>query len=401
MTTSLQGLARCLNLTGSVSVKNALVPRVENGRIGRPGLGPHRGAISLLRVMRYLEWQWCGGANYLKMPVPAELRSPSREEAQILIDGIAQRITLFMGKSDWELDWHIFPRLDDSVKARLQQVGQLRGDTLFCEFMVVNRWEDELIGRQWWSNDVDGILLLRWPVENPRSGAETASDHWSLVEDDHQGGSAEVVADINDQQARRNSRVVGGRVYLQGAFVNDAPTDPDDHNHLEIHPLDSVAYARDGAGSVLSARPTDQAWPDSTVDWRVAVVTNAGFHRINSCGFVAKERTTVWYLDLPGISALPTIGISVTDDEPGFWHTPSHQRFQRRGVKDITVDPPPDGNPRSIAAFPVDPQDGRRKLRVQVTMNHPDDWGGLFLRDYRIHARSVVTSQATPETLTS
>ena len=179
-----------------------------------------------------------------------------------------------MGKSDWELDWHIFPRLDEPVVTRLQAVGQLRG-TLFCEWMGVDRWEDEILGRQWWSSDMDRILSLRWPLPDARSGAETASEHWSLVEDDNQGGSAEIVADINNAAKRGNARIVGGRVYLQGAFVMDDPTDTDEHAHLEIHPLDSVAYALDGDGTVLAQRGTDTSWPRSTVVWRVGVVTNA------------------------------------------------------------------------------------------------------------------------------
>jgi len=397
MTTSLKGIADCLELSGTVSVRGDLFPPVEVGRpwpLNRPGLGNLTGNVSLLRVMRYLEWQWCGGASYLKQPVPPEYRSPSREEAQILIDGIARRVSLFMGASDWELDWHIYPVLADSVRTRLEQIGRLRGDTLFCEWMVVNRWEDELFGRQWWSNDMDGVLSLRWPLPNPRSGAETASDHWSLVEDSHQGDESETVADMDDPLTRGNSAIAGGRVYLQGAFVNDLPTDDDEHNHLEIHPLDSVAYAKEADGQVLSARPTEPDWPDTTVVWRVGVVTNAGFHRINSCSFVRKERRTVWYLALPALAGLPTMGVSVTQTEPGFWHSPSNTRFSSRRVKNVTVTPPPDGLARDYTAFPVDPSDGRHKLRVDVTMETPDDWGGLFLRDFAIRARAVVVGGA-------
>jgi hypothetical protein len=385
----LKALAGCLGLSDDVSVRRDMVPRAETGRPGRPGFGQFQGDASLLKVMRYLDWQWCGGANYLKMPVPSELRSPAREEAQIAIDGIAQKVTLFMGKSDWELDWHIYPGLDAAVTSRLQQVGRLRG-TLFCEWMGVDRWEDEIVGRQWWSSDMDRILSLRWPLPSPRAGAETASEHWSLVEDDNQGGSAEVVADLTDPAKRGNARIVGGRVYLQGAFVMDEPTDTDDHAHLEIHPLDSVAYAMEPTGAVLAIRGSDTDWPTRQVTWRVGVASNAGFHRINGCGFVRQERTTVWYLDLPTLAGLPTVAVQVTDTEPGFWHSPSNSRFGQRGVRAVDVQPAPDGVRRDISAFPVDPSDGRRKLRVSVTMAQPDDWGGLFLRDYRITADSVV-----------
>jgi hypothetical protein len=184
----------------------------------------------------------------------------------------------------------------------------------------------------------------------------------------------------------------GGRVYLQGTFVKCDPT-ADDHNHLEIHPLDSVAYAKDVAGNVIAARPSETAWPDRTVVWRVGVVSNAGFHRINSCGFVRRRRTTVWYLTLPAQSSLPTMSISVDQNDPGFWHSPTNQRFTRRGVVNVAVDPPAYGQPHGIASFPIDPVDGRNKLRVEVTMERPDDWGGLFLRDFTIRARPPVVDR--------
>jgi hypothetical protein len=391
MTTSLRAISRCVGVSGAVSVRNQLFPAVESGRlvVRRPGLGTLGANVSLLRVMRYLEWQWCGGGNYLKAPVPAEMRGPAREEAQIMISGVARRITLFMGKSDWELDWHIHPILDPSVVTRLEQVGKLRG-TLFCEWMAVNRWESEVVGRQWWSADMDGMLSLRWPLDDEHPGAETASDYWSWEENDHQGGSAEVVADVDDSATRGNSAVVGGRVYLQGAFVTDDPIDDDEHNHLEIHPLDSVAYAKELDGTVLAVRPTEAGWPQLSVRWRVGVVTNAGFHRINGCSFVTKERRTIWYLALPSAAALPDVGVTVTQRMPGFWHAPSNQRFEQRRVKSVTIDPPPDGRARSYEAFPVDPADGRHKLKLDVTMETPDDWGGLFLREFTITARSVV-----------
>ncbi|MGI8949508.1 MAG: hypothetical protein ACR2FV_16345 [Ornithinimicrobium sp.] len=366
-----------------------MVPPAETGGRSRPGLGPLTGELSVLTVMRYLDWQWCGGANYLKVSVPPELRSPSREEAQIQVDGLVDRITLFMGKSDWELDWHVYPVLEPAVSARLARVGKLKKGEFFCEFMGIDRWEDEILGRQWWSSDIDGILSLRWPLANPKQGAETASMHWSLVEDDHQGGSGEVVAKTGET-TRDNAAIIGKRVYLQGAFVMDAPTDTDNHAHLEIHPLDSIAYASDQRNQVLTARGTESGWPRDTVVWRVGAVSNAGFHRINGCGFMQHDRTTVWFLDLPSDATFPTSGVRVTASEPGFWHFPTNGRFTSRGVRQVQVEPPPDGTRRGIGAFPADPRDGRRKLRVEVTMRQPDDWGGLFLNDFRIVVDSGV-----------
>ncbi|MEU4426143.1 hypothetical protein AB0F81_36450 [Actinoplanes sp. NPDC024001] len=394
MTRSMRAIAGCLGLSGPVSVRDDLVRRAEQHNLNpfdiRPGLGPLTGPVSVALVMRHLEWQWCNEANYRKMPVPVELRSPSREEAQILVDGICRRIGLFMGRSDDELDWHIYPDLDGPVRARLERLGRLR-DTLFCEWMVVNRWEDEIFGRQWWSNDMDGILSLRRPPDGRHPNAETASEYWSWEANDQQG-TTETVAAVD--QRRTNSAIIGGRVYLQGAFVNDKPTDDDEHNHLEIHPLDSVAYAREPGGAVLAARPADPGWPRSTVVWRVGAVSNSGFHRINSCGFVAKERTTVWYLALPAGAALPTLAVTVTEDRPGYWDSIDNVRRNLRRVKSVTVDPPADGQPRGHREFPIDPSDGRHKLRVEITMMAPDDWGGLFLRDFTIRARTLIAPAA-------
>ena len=292
-----------------------MLPRAESGRPGRPGI-PMSAEVSLLNVMRFLEWQWCDSANYLKM---GSLRTCDHRPGGGADRGrrCGREGHAVHGEVRLGARLAYFPRLDEPVVTRLQAVGQLRG-TLFCEWMGVDRWEDEILGRQWWSSDMDRILSLRWPLPDARSGAETASEHWSLVEDDNQGGSAEIVADINNAAKRGNARIVGGRVYLQGAFVMDDPTDTDEHAHLEIHPLDSVAYALDGDGTVLAQRGTDTSWPRSTVVWRVGVVTNAEFHRINGCSFLEQDRTTVWYLDLPTLAGLPTIAVRVDDSEPGF-----------------------------------------------------------------------------------
>src|SRR3712207_1396072 len=158
--------------------------------------------------------------KYSKVRVPANFRGPAGEEAQILVDGIARRISLFMGKKDWELDWHIYLDLPDQVEDRLRRVGHLHRDGLFCEWMIVNRWEDELLGRQWWSDDMDQVLLLAQLPESMRRGGQTISEDWSLIEDESQGGSATTVAQRDDPATRRNSALVehGARVYLQGAF---------------------------------------------------------------------------------------------------------------------------------------------------------------------------------------
>ena len=251
MTTSLRRLGSCIDVTGTLSVRDHLVPAAVLGSplSGRPGLGSISGPISVLAVMRRVEWTRCGGANYLKVAAPVELRSPSREEAQVMVSGIASRVKLFMGRSDWELDWHVYLDLEEDVKTMLRRAGPLPSSGLYCELMGIDRWEDEIFGRQWWSSDFDGAFSLRWPLPNGRSGAETASEHWSLVADDDQGTNTPV-ADGSDPGSRTNAAIVGARVYLQGPLVNDNPTDTEDHNLLEIHPLDSIAYAKDATRAV-------------------------------------------------------------------------------------------------------------------------------------------------------
>jgi hypothetical protein len=44
----------------------------------------------------------------------------------------------------------------------------------------------------------------------------------------------------------------------------------------------------------------------------------------------------------------------------------------------------------SSYAVEVDPADGKRKLRVTVTMARPDFWGGMFARDYTIRVGNLV-----------
>ena len=163
MTTSLRRIAECVDKTGAVSIKDDLLPVAQTALPGIPAIDlPADGSISALRLMRHLEWFWCrGDCVFQKMPVPTRFRSPSGEEAQILLDGIAERVSLFMGSSDDELDWHIYPRLDEATKAALREVGPLEDDKLWCEWMASDHSHDETLGRQWWSSDMDNVLMLR------------------------------------------------------------------------------------------------------------------------------------------------------------------------------------------------------------------------------------------------
>ena len=324
MTTSLQRIAECLNKSGAVSVKDDLLPVAQLELPFRPAIDlPADGSISALQLMRHLEWFWCrGDCVFQKMPVPAQFRAPSGEEAQILLDGIAERVSLFMGSRDDELDWHVYPRLDEATKAALREVGPLEDNKLWCEWMASDHSHDETLGRQWWSSDMDNVLLLR---QLPNQRGATASEHWSLEEDDAQGDSSTTVAEIDDDQTRSNSGIIGGRVYLQGPFVRDRGSIgpfQGNHDHLEIHPLDSIAYARQTDGTVIAARPTETSWPDRSVQWRVAALANSAKHKINGCGFLKQDRTTVWYLALPNHAGLPSASITVREDAPGFWGSP-------------------------------------------------------------------------------
>ena len=62
-------------------------------------------------------------------------------------------------------------------------------------------------------------------------------------------------------------------------------------------------------------------------------------------------------------------------------------------MKSVAVQPPANGADLSHTTFPVDPVDGRHKLRVTVTMDEPDDWGGIFLRDFTIHSRPLIADR--------
>jgi hypothetical protein len=327
--------------------------------------------------------------EYPMVPIPNGMRGPSGEEAQIQIDGIARRMTLFMDKSDWELDWHIFLDLPTEVENRLRQSGNLYEGGLFFELMVVNRWEDEFLGRQWWSDDMDEAFLLRRLPASLRQGGQTTSEDWSLIADDNQGNNI-TVAELNNPSNRGNSALIehGARVHLQGAFVLDTG-----HDYLEIHPLDSIAYAfrrsTGGKWTVMSERPHAAEWPARRVRWRVAAFTNANFHRVNDCSFIDKERTTVWYLELPQDGTQAESRTQVTSSNPGFWDRSQQQRIAGSGIRKVTVEPPPTANPYERNAFPVDPRDGRHKLRVEITMDRPDQrtdgWvSGRFLREFEL-----------------
>ena len=139
-----------------------------------------------------------------------------------------------------------------------------------------------------------------------------------------------------------------GFVYLQGAFVNDAYHDI----QLDIHPLDSIAYAIDKYNKTISVNYGHRDWPSNFVRWRVAAFTNSTLHRINKCSYLQKERTTTWYLDLPSDyyneSKTPRLKSLLPQK---LWNGVSKVNYDHRGVKSFTHN------------LETDPRDGRKEAQ--------------------------------------
>lgn len=315
-----------------------------------------------------------GGRMYPPFPFPAELRGPSGEPGQILLAGTAIQTGLFHGRSADELDWHIYLRPDTTAVASLSKhllahtrdgrKSLLTDDLLRLrvEWMVMDGYDDSTLDERFYSADVGTALGLGRPA-------------WSY--------SVDAAGDQGTVVYPKDSKLDGARVYVQGPFVNDS----DHHFQPEIHPLDSVAYALDGAGNPLTVGATDPRWPRRTLTWRVAAFANSSYHRIAGTEYAKKNRTTTWWLPLPG--ADPGLGAVVrpraTESKPGF---ENYAVARRVGGLDRTRPTGPRyadyGVAGSSYAIEVDPADGRAKLRVTVTMATPDFWGGMFLRDYTV-----------------
>ena len=104
--------------------------------------------------------------------------------------------------------------------------------------------------------------------------------------------------------------------------------------------------------------------------------------------FIDKERTTVCTWNSADGSQAES-RTQVTSSSPGFWDRSQQQRIAGSGTRKVTVEPPPTANPYERNAFPVDPRDGRHKLRVEITMDRPDQrtdgWvSGRFLREFEL-----------------
>jgi hypothetical protein len=333
--------------------------------------------------------------DYPPLPVRPELRGQSFEPGQIVLTGTASEIKVFHGGTDDELDWHIYIHLDPEVRRRLldhllaQATSAQRAhevaqgaytplteadlERVYCEWMVVDayddRWDDDI----WFSADLTRILLLL---------ERTAWDVSAQAADEQGVTGASVYATDESGLCRHNARVS-----LQGAFVNDQA-----HGfQVEIHPLDSLAYALDTHSIPLSAGPENPAtWPASTVTWRVAAFTNSTFHRIDDADYLKKDRTTTWYLPLPANATQPGNVVTVTATFPGFTNLArgrggldqlrptDHDHYQAYGLA------------AESHAIERDFRTGEQRLRVTVTMHRPDKWGGMFLGDYNVQVRPEV-----------
>lgn len=315
---------------------------------------------------------YVGDCQYPVLSVPPSLRGPSGEPGQILLEGTAKKISLYHGfytefLQDRELDWHVHIDVPNSTKQTLITHLQATGcnitsknlEDMYCELMVLDSpktFGDDpatrLLGYR--SADVSLPFGLRGSVHPAWDLGLIAARHQHIGQD-----------------FSKYSRLCtdAGYVYLQGAFVNDAYHDV----QLEIHPLDSIAYAIDKYQKTISVKYGHKDWPTNFVRWRVAAFTNSTLHRINKCSYLQKERTTTWYLDLPSDYYNQSKTPRLKSLLPGkLWNGVSKANYDHRGVKSFTHN------------LETDPRDGRKKLKISVTMKPPDDLGGIFVRDYFI-----------------
>lgn len=292
--------------------------------------------------------------GYALLPVPPDYAGPSGELGQILLNGIATRISVFHGESDDEADWHVHIRPDPEHWPM----------EMYCEIMVLDDFSTPFIGDdQFFSAD------FTLPFRLSRSGS--AHPAWDL-------GREAIRVQGSTLDCSEFSRLVrdGGRVYLQGAFVNDEAHD----TRVEIHPLDSMAFAMDAGGRSLSARPGEAGWPTDAVRWRVAAFANSALHRINRESFVARPRRTTWYLAPPALPApdplhpvVNVMQLDVVEEPRRLWEGNLQKLYDSRGLDAF----PP-------AQFAEDPRDGHWKLKVEIRMKKPGNHGGIVVRDFLV-----------------
>jgi hypothetical protein len=336
-----------------------------------------------IRVVGWVIDWFTSSGEYPELPVPPAYRGPSGEPGQILLDGIAMRVSVFHGRVDDELDWHVYIDPDPSVWQTMAPFLRSNGVKIrnhdlahfYCEFMVLDKFQTPFLGDdKFFSADVTEALRL-----SKHGSQHAAWDFGLMAMDDQTKGH-----DVSD-----SSRLVrdGGRVYLQGAFVNDADHETDSHVQVEIHPLDSIAFAMTESGTTISARWGQSDWPSRFVRWRVAVVANSDLHRINRLDYMKRDRATTWWLDFPGAAlAEDEIGpqavrtFTVVEEAVMLWDGDKKELYDSYGVKSRGWD------------VVFDPSVGRGRLKVDVTMRNPDDFGGIIIRDYVIRRQQQVST---------
>jgi hypothetical protein len=313
--------------------------------------------------------------SYPPLVFPPEMRGPHREPGQILLSGTVSELELIHGLSSDELDWHIYITLDPGVRNRLE--GHLAThygdpptlDRVYSELTVLDLYSKGGYDR-FYSADLTTIL-----------GLSPSAWEWSAETSKWHGQKIPV----------SGSTLHNAWIWLQGAFVCDL-------NHgfqVEIHPLDSLAYALDEHGPI-KVPPSHAAWPRRELTWRVAAFSNSSLHRINKADYLKRPRTSTWYLPLPTNVTLPVQQqVTVTARFPGFanksyqdhevagggrYPRPTSEHYQDYGVQ---VQPT-----HEVVKDPRAPEDPPR-LRVSLAMAEPDEWGGMFLAEYKVRVSQV------------
>lgn len=317
--------------------------------------------------------------KYPPVPFPPALRSPSGEPGQAILAGTAREIKVFHGGVADELDWHVYIEPDPEDREMLashlrdhakgaESLSGLKSDEgpnlAYAEWMVLDGYKYTLTDDRFYSADLTRVLDL--PVESAWSYSVRAGKQQSVSQPANNSGLVRLDA----------------WVYLQGPLVNDSA-----HGfRLEIHPLDSIAYAFDpSTGMPLSIDESHRLWPRTSVTWRVAAFTNSTIHRIAKADYLRKVRTTTWYLPLPrnARGIVPT----VTARFPGFENHPLRHGTSGLTNKRHTTRTPYSSYRVQAHSCRIVNQRGVPKLKVTISMKEPNTWGGMFLGEYTVTAK--------------
>jgi hypothetical protein len=324
-------------------------------------------------------------SDYHLLSIPPGFRGPSGEQHQIQVAGLVTRIRLFHGKSDEEFDWHVHLRLDAADAGRIGQFLRDHGESvsngkiaeLYSELMVIDDWHRRSVTWPPWQASFQrkyDTADLTHPLRLQKAGsAHPAHD---LAEN-----AADEPGDTKDLSGSSLLVSQRGRVYMQGLLVLDVGHDDPS---VEIHPPDSIAFALDDSGRVLTVPEGQAGWPTRGIRWRVAWFGNSTHHRVNDESPLQQQRTTTWYLPLPGEAAADTSApIDITSESLRLWDSKNDEWYYTRGVSTLEVARPA-----------IDPRDGRRRLRLSATMKVPGERGGIVVRDYLVRARGADSGPA-------